>query len=83
MDGMHVRQSQGGGRMSGDAGAYTDDTRSHRRPVAQLWFELSRNWSVFLGRPYHGRPRESSGSLSTLHGAPRTHCCSNRYDDGC
>ena len=26
---------------------YTDDTRSHRPPGAQLWDGLSRNWSVF------------------------------------
>ena len=56
-------------RMSGDAGAFpeckviTDDIRSHRRPEAQLWVGSSWNYSVFLERPYHGTPREGSGSL--------------------
>ena len=53
---MHAGQSQGVGRMSGDAVAHpecetkTDDTRSHRRPGAQLWLGSKRNWSVFLER---------------------------------
>ena len=29
---------------------YTDDTRSHRCPGAQLWVGSSPNWSVFLER---------------------------------
>ena len=46
-------KAKGVGRMSGDAGAlfecvvYTDDTRSHSRPDAQLWVGSSRKWSVF------------------------------------
>ena len=43
---------------------HTDDTRLNRRPGAQLLVESSRNWLVFLERPKHGTPRESSGSLS-------------------
>ena len=46
------------------ARSYTDDTSSHRLPGAQLWVVSSCNWSVFLGRPYHGTPREGSSSLS-------------------
>ena len=30
----------------------TDDTQSHRLPGTRLWVGSSRNWSVFLGRPY-------------------------------
>ena len=57
-------------------GEYIDHSRSHHHTGALLWVGSSRNWSVFLERPYHGMPRKGSGSLSmqpvVLHGAPRT-----------
>ena len=57
--------------MSGDAGAlhelqgeYTDCTQSHHHPGALLWVVSCLNCSVFLERPQHSAPRESSSSLS-------------------
>ena len=78
--------------MSGDAGSYTDDTQSDRRPVAQLCVGLSRisrsAWEgLSTGRHEKVTVRCLCGWLATLHGAPLTHCCSDRcfycYDDGC
>ena len=46
--------------MQGDTLLTSDHT------VVQLWVGSSRNWSVFLERPYHGTPLEGSGSLSML-----------------
>ena len=63
VDGVHAGQSQGLGCMSEilehfpGARQHTDDTRSHRLPVAQLWVGSRRNWPVILRIPQHGAPR--------------------------
>ena len=52
--GKHAGRGHGGfGLVSGDAGVrskHTDDTRSHRRPGAQLLVLSSWNWSILLGK---------------------------------
>ena len=86
VDGMHSWQSQGGwshvGRCRSTCrvrGEDTDDTRSHRRPGAQLWVGLSRNWSFFLERPYHGTPQEGSDSLSMQPVGCTPWCCKTQW----
>ena len=69
VDGMHVREKgldacREMPENCPSARRYTDDTRSHRCPGAQLWLWSSRNWLVFQKRPLHGTLREGSGSLS-------------------
>ena len=60
--GRHAGQSQVGwshvGRCWSVSRALGDDSRSLRRPDALPCVGLSWNWSVFLGRPYHGTPLE-------------------------
>ena len=71
VDGMHAGQSQVGWShvrrcciTSLVRGEDTFDTRSHHLPGAQIWVELSRNWSVFLVVPEHRAPRVGSDLLS-------------------
>ena len=69
---------EGVGRMSGYVGKLpvcevkkTDDNRAHRFTGTHICEGSSLNWSVFLGKSYHGVPREGSGSMfmqySLLH----------------
>ena len=84
VDGLHAGKSQGGWShvvrcrsIYRVQGKDNDETRSHRRPGALLWVELSRNWSIFHERPYHWTPKEVSGLLFM-----QTDCCAPwRYTD--
>ena len=51
VDGMYAEQSQGVGRISGDARVFLESKVIHRCPGAHLSVWSSRNWSVLLERP--------------------------------